>query len=190
MSDLSRRQMFLKLGAAFNGARRSASRDSDRGISSFAADSRREMGATIRWISLGSTDQFPAGPDAACGCIATQSRCGESYGWRDGRDPMLGAQHRREQFSGIRDQLRASRMPGAMVSAIAPVHVPLPRRSLLRGRLHARRVARSEACSNMRLRSSMELFTSKRASCKHTRPFRREHIADTDKGGSAHAPDS
>jgi menaquinol-cytochrome c reductase iron-sulfur subunit len=60
MSDLSRRQMFLKLAAAFNGAV---------GVVLaipivrylFSPVTRGENAGYDRWISLGSIDQFPAG---------------------------------------------------------------------------------------------------------------------------------
>ena len=42
---------------------------------------------------------------------------------------------------GLRDQLRAPRLPGALVRAVAAVHVPVPRRRLLRGRLARLRAA-------------------------------------------------
>ena len=55
-------------------------------------------------------------------------------GRRDGEDRLLGAPHQGRAVPGLRDQLRAPRLPGALVRAVAAVHVPLPRRRLLRGR--------------------------------------------------------
>src|SRR5205823_9977847 len=56
-------------------------------------------------------------------------------GWANGEDRVLGASDRRRPVPGVRDQLRAPRLPRAMVPAVAALHVPLPRRRVLRGRL-------------------------------------------------------
>src|SRR5262249_56024204 len=45
---------------------------------------------------------------------------------------MLGASHRGRPLPGGRGELRASRMPRALVRSVAAVHVPLPRRRVLR----------------------------------------------------------
>ena len=58
-----------------------------------------------------------------------------ALGRRDGEDRVLGAPRRRRAVPGLRGQLRAPRLPGALVPAVAALHVPLPRRRLLRGRL-------------------------------------------------------
>ena len=50
------------------------------------------------------------------------------------RRRVLGATHRRRSLPGLRRQLRASRLPGAVVSAIGPVHVSVSRRRVLRRR--------------------------------------------------------
>ena len=68
---------------------------------------------------------------------------GESVGRGDGRDCLLGASRRRKKFPGLRDQLRASRVPGPLVPAIGSVHVPVPRRRLLPGRLARLRATRA-----------------------------------------------
>jgi menaquinol-cytochrome c reductase iron-sulfur subunit len=60
MSDLSRRQMFLKLGAAFNGAVGVLLGIPIVGYL-LSPLTRGRNGGYDRWISLGSTDQFPAG---------------------------------------------------------------------------------------------------------------------------------
>src|SRR5260221_1202766 len=48
---------------------------------------------------------------------------------------MLGKTHRRGAIPGFRHQLRASRLPCALVPAIQSVHVPLSRRRVLPGRV-------------------------------------------------------
>jgi Rieske Fe-S protein len=60
MSDLSRRQMFLKLGAACNGAVGVLLGIPIVGYL-LSPLTRGRNGGYDRWISLGSTDQFPAG---------------------------------------------------------------------------------------------------------------------------------
>src|SRR5580704_11117970 len=72
-------------------------------------------------------------------------------------------------------------MSGAMVSAVATVHVSLPRWSLLRGRLTRFRSAGA--------RLVPVFVQDRRWNCSHqsgrvgdTRPFRREQIAGPDKG--------
>ena len=60
MSDLSRRQMFLKLGAAFNGAVGVLLGIPIVGYL-LSPLTRGRNGGYDRWISLGSIDQFPAG---------------------------------------------------------------------------------------------------------------------------------
>ncbi len=53
-------------------------------------------------------------------------QCGYSaVGWQDRRKRLLGAAHRRAHVSGFRDQLRTPRVPGALVSAVWAVYVPM-----------------------------------------------------------------
>src|SRR5215469_8767351 len=55
--------------------------------------------------------------------------------WRHRPHPLLGATHSGRTVPGIRGQLRPPRMSGPLVPAIGPVHVSLPRRRVLPGRL-------------------------------------------------------
>jgi menaquinol-cytochrome c reductase iron-sulfur subunit len=57
----------------------------------------------------------------------------ESIGWGNREYSLLGASRGRREVPGLRDQLRASGMPGSLVPAVRPVHVPVPRRRLLFG---------------------------------------------------------
>src|SRR5256885_14895798 len=46
-------------------------------------------------------------------------------GWSNCRHSLLGTQDGRRQVSNLRDQLHPSRVSGALVSGIAPIHVSL-----------------------------------------------------------------
>src|SRR2546426_11381261 len=81
---------------------------------------------------------LPRGADAP-GDVRQPVPCG--LGWADGEDRVLGASNRWRPVPGVRDQLRTPRLPGAMVPAIAALHVPLPRWRVLRGRLARFRTA-------------------------------------------------
>src|SRR2546430_1026037 len=50
---------------------------------------------------------------------------------RDREGLLLGAQRRRPAVPDLRDQLRAPRLPRALVPPVQPLHVPLPRRRVL-----------------------------------------------------------
>ena len=54
-----------------------------------------------------------------------------TLGWHDGEHPVLGAAAHGRKVSGLRDQLRASRMSGALVRRVLFVYVSLPRRRVL-----------------------------------------------------------
>ena len=56
-----------------------------------------------------------------------------SVGWRDGQCAGVCAVHGSGQVHGVCDQLRASRMSGALVFGVATVYVSVPRRRVLRG---------------------------------------------------------
>ena len=62
---------------------------------------------------------------------------------------MLGAPRRRRTIPGFCGELRASRLPGALVSAIRLVHVPVSWRSVLPRRLACLGSAGTRACSNI-----------------------------------------
>ena len=84
------------------------------------------------WVSLGSANDFPTGETRLAFYKNPYTR-----GW-DGATDNVACYVRREsadQFQRLRHQLRAPGLPGALVSAVAAVHVSLPRRRLLRRRL-------------------------------------------------------
>src|SRR5215813_7315309 len=62
-------------------------------------------------------------------------------GWSDCGHSLLGAQNSRRQVSDLCDQLHSSRLSGALVSGVAPVHVSVSRRCFLRGRFACIRAA-------------------------------------------------
>src|SRR5262249_12037351 len=59
--------------------------------------------------------------------------------------PVLGQARRRIEVPGVRHQLRAPGLSGAVVPAIEPVSLPVPRRRLLRRRLARRRAPPARA---------------------------------------------
>src|SRR5262249_1726308 len=63
----------------------------------------------------------------------------------DREPPLLGPAHRQGPVPGLRDQLRPPRLSGALVPAVEPLHVPLPRGRLLRRWLAPLRAARAGA---------------------------------------------
>src|SRR5262249_49371859 len=63
-----------------------------------------------------------------------ESRPG-SVGRRDREGSLLGPSYRGRALSGVRGELRAPGLPGALVRAVTAVHVSVSRRRVLRGRL-------------------------------------------------------
>src|SRR3989441_12497584 len=98
-------------------------------------------GPWARGASVGQARRgggFPRGSDAPGDVREPVPR---AVGWADGEDRVLGAAYQRRPVPGVRDQLRAPRLPRPVVPAVAAVHVPLPRRRVLRGRLAGFRAA-------------------------------------------------
>src|SRR5579863_4396208 len=54
-------------------------------------------------------------------------------GWRNGENPGIRTAFSAGRFHCVCDQLRAPGLPGALVFRVATVHVPVPRRRVLRG---------------------------------------------------------
>ena len=71
----------------------------------------------------------------------------QALGWRNCRHPMLGAAGRRQSVSGLRSQLHASRLSGALVPGVRFIYVSLPWRCVLRRRYKSIRAAASRAVS-------------------------------------------
>jgi len=91
--------------------------------------SRRKMFLSIAMLLNGVVGVFLAIP--IVGYLLSPFTRGRKPGYDH---PLLGAPHRWRSFPGIRHQLRASGLPRALVPAVGPLHVPLPRRRLLFGR--------------------------------------------------------
>ncbi len=91
-----------------------------------------------RWRTLsqvdrpGRTGRISRRPDQAG---EVQESDLQSLGRRDRQHSLLGAPHSGRNVPGLCHQLRAPGMPGALVPAVGPVHVSLPWRSVLPGRL-------------------------------------------------------
>ena len=84
--------------------------------------------ASQSWIMLGALENFPENQTR----LATyRNPIHPPLGWHDGGDSLLGAAPRRREISGFCDQLRASRMSGALVRRVLFVYVSLPRRRVL-----------------------------------------------------------
>ena len=81
------------------------------------------------WIALGPLTDFPMRRNPPR--QLPQSRR-PALRWRHRQYRLLGAPHRRAIISGLRHQLRASRMPRPLVRAIQTLPLPLPRRRVLR----------------------------------------------------------
>ena len=155
--------MVLKIAMLFNGVVGVSARHTDRALSLLSRDARGRKPGYESWISLGSVDQFPAGQTRLAtyrNPIANAS---------DGETADIPCWVRNvdgNTLPGIRDQLRAPGLSRAMVSAIATLHVSLPRRSLLRGR---RARIGSAGAGLVRIsdsRFSTENFRSRRARCR------------------------
>src|SRR3989442_14380210 len=116
-------------------ARRSAGRPPSGGI-------HRRTGAPAGGRALGdrarSDRRLPGGRDPPGDLRESGSR---SVGRRDREGRLLGAPHRGRAVSGVRGELRASGMSSALVRAVTPVHVSVPRWCVLRGRLARVRAA-------------------------------------------------
>ena len=80
------------------------------------------------WLNLGELEQFPVSQTR----LATFRNPDRRFlGWPNSRYSLLGEKHRRPELPGLCDQLRAPWMSGALVSAVQPLHVSVPRRRLL-----------------------------------------------------------
>ena len=162
MSDLSRRQMFLKIGLLFNGVVGVLLGDSDRALSSFARDPRPEGG--LRKLDFAGLDRSVSIRRNAPGNVSQPGR--KCLGWRDGGDPLLGASHRWESASRYsRSIARIWAVPcdgfRSRGFSCARATAELTTRT---ARAHP--VRRSGACSNIRSRLSTGNFTSRRANCR------------------------
>ena len=138
---VSRRWLLMKAGIALNGLVGLA----------LAVPVVRYLLAPVRrdssyksWVSLGDTDRFPVGETRL---VSFKNPWTQPW---DGQTDNVAAYVRREGASrvhGLRDQLRASWVPGAVVSAVAALHVSVPWRRLLRRWLAGFWTPGARACS-------------------------------------------
>ena len=126
-NEVSRRSFLMRLGLLING-----------GIAALLAvpvvgyilsPLRGKSGQGYNaWVSLGSLSQFPEGETR----LATfRNPFRAPLGWPDRRHSVLGPALGRRDLSGIRHQLRASRLSRPLVLSIRAVHVSVPRWRLL-----------------------------------------------------------
>ena len=81
------------------------------------------------WITLGPLSDFPEGETRL---VNYRNPVTTLVGRADGGHSVLGTAGVGHDVSGLRDQLCASGMPGALVCAIETLSVPLSWRRLLR----------------------------------------------------------
>ena len=83
------------------------------------------------WVKLGPASRFPLNETRLHTFDNPLGTPWDAHGRSNGR---LRAEPRRESIPGVRHELRTPGLPRDLVSPIGPLHVPLPRRSLLRRR--------------------------------------------------------
>ena len=128
-AELSRRDLFAKIGMALNGLAVVVLATPVVGYL-LAPILRGEHGQYQRWVTLGDLDEFPEGQTRLA-----QFRNPISNKW-DGDTDKIPCWVRRLQgrgVSGVRHQLRTPGLSGSLVRAVGTVHVPLSWRSLLPG---------------------------------------------------------
>ena len=92
----------------------------------------RALAKEQAWIPLGPLERLP---DRSRRGLATyENPFAVPWDGETANIPCWVRRARRRQVPGLRDQLHAPRLPGALVPGIGPVHVPVPRRRLLRRR--------------------------------------------------------
>ena len=123
-SGVSRRGFLLRLGVALNVIAASLVTVP---IIGFVFSSLRER-VSQAWIPLGALEDFPGESDPPGYLHESLHR---ALGRVDSPHSVLGPAAGRREVSGIRHQLHASRLPGALVSGVHSLYVPLPRRRLL-----------------------------------------------------------
>ena len=150
-------------------ARRSASRSTPSrrrcSRSRWSASSCRRRGGWSwqAWIPLGPLADFP---ESQTRLATYRNPVLASVGRRDGEHPLLGAAHLGRRVPGLRHQLHASRLPGALVPGVGPVHVPVPRRRLLRRRRARLGAAAARRSTSTSTRSRTASSGCAAASCR------------------------
>ena len=136
-SGLSRRGLLAALGALFTGAVGLLLAVPIVGYILSPVIRERKPGYES-WLSARPAQSVSGGRDAPRDLSKSG---GQSNGWGNREYSLLGTEYRRPEVPGLCHQLRASGLPRSLVPAVRPVHVPLPRRRLLRGRFPCRRTS-------------------------------------------------
>ena len=125
-NNISRRGLFMKLGILFNGWSRPPlpCPSADFFCPRLRADAR--TATSPGYLSAPSANSRKARPGWPRSGIPSDADRRQDRG-----HCLLGAAHRRRTIPGLRRQLRAPRLSGSLVSAIRPVHVPVPWRGIL-----------------------------------------------------------
>ncbi len=129
MSDekaVSRRWFLVSIGALLNGA---VALLVAIPVVGYLLGPIRKNGGYNSWIDLGDVSQFALGETRLASFVKPTER---AVGWRDRQGCLLGPPDAGAEVPDFRYQLRPPGLPGALVSAVGAVYVPMPRRSLLR----------------------------------------------------------
>ena len=180
---LSRRQMLGVLGLGINAIAGALIAVPIIGYI-LAPASRRRIDKELQWVSLGELTKYPVGQTR----FATyRNPTSVPVGWRHRRRGLLGAADQHRPVAGVCDQLRASWLPCALVSAVGPVHVSVSRRRLLCRRLARLRPAAARTFIPTTTRLKAASFGSRPARCRPSR-YRPAWLR-WGKPKVAHAPD-
>ena len=123
--EVSRRWLLVWIGVLLNGA---VALLIATPIVGYLLGPIRKNGGYDSWIDLGDISSISRGRDAA-GQLRQPAE--HALGWRDRQSGLLGSPHAGTEVPDFRHQLRPPWLPGALVSPVGTVHVPLPRRRLL-----------------------------------------------------------
>ena len=139
-NTISRRGLFMKMGILFNGLVGTALAVPIVGFL-LSSITRGRANGYLSWVPLGAIKDFPEGETR----LATFRNPFVTP--TDGKTVDTACWVRRVEgaIPGFCDQLRAPGLPGALVSAIRLVHVPLSRRGLLPRRFACFGSARTRA---------------------------------------------
>ena len=122
------------------------------------------------WISLGNSRQVSRERNQA-DCLPQPVH--SSLGRRNRRHPLLRSPVARSEVQGVRGELRASRLSRPLVRGIRSLHVPLPWRRLLLGRLPRFRAHHRADSLNTTTKSRTAKCSSRAAKCPRSLiPFR------------------
>ncbi len=129
MSDekaVSRRWLLVSIGVLLNGA---VALLIATPVVGYLLGPIRKNGGYDSWIDLGDFSQFPLGQTRLASFVNPQEH---AVGWRHQQGCLLGTPGAGAEVPGICHQLRPPGLPGALVSAVGALYVPMPWRRLLR----------------------------------------------------------